>query len=127
MDICPNSFGIESLNGCMEFIIEKGTKIPIINQKFIKIKKYNDNIKNDNFLEINIYEGENKEVVKNKLISNANIDKKNFKNEKIGNNYIELLIQFEIDKYYNLRVYVLEPKTLKRRFECLINIDIIKR
>ena len=127
MDICPNSFGIESLNGCMEFIIEKGTKIPIINQKFIKIKKYNDNIKNANFLEINIYEGENKEVVKNKLISNANIDKKNFKNEKIGNNYIELLIQFEIDKYYNLRVYVLEPKTLKRRFECLINIDIIKR
>ena len=67
-----------------------------------------------------------KQIYKNKLISCANIDKKNFKNEKIGNNYIELLIQFEIDKYYNLRVYVLEPKTLKRRFECLINIDIIR-
>ena len=124
MDISPNSFGIESLNGCMEFVIEKGTIIPSINQKFIKIKKNNN--KNDKLLEINIYEGESKEVINNKLISCANIDKKNFKNEKIGNNYIELLIQFEIDKYYNLRVFVLEPKTLKRRFECLINIDIIK-
>ena len=123
MDICPNSFGIESLNGCMEFVIEKGTIIPTINQKFIKIKTNN---KNENLLEIKIYEGENKEIINNKLISFANIDKKNFKNEKIGNNYIELLIQFEIDKYYNLKVYVLEPKTLKRRFECLINIDIIK-
>ena len=126
IDICPISFGIETLDGLVEFVIEKGVKIPIINQKFIKIKKENEKNKNSNYLEINIYEGENKEVIKNKLISCVNIDKRNFKNEKICNNYIELLIQFEIDKYFNLRVYVLEPKTLKRRFECLINIDIVK-
>lgn len=126
IDICPISFGIETLDGLMEFVIEKGVKMPIINQKFIKIKKENEKNKNSNYLEINIYEGENKEVIKNKLISCVNIDKRNFKNEKICNNYIELLIQFDIDKYFNLRVYVLEPKTLKRRFECLINIDIVK-
>ena len=108
----------------MEFVIEKGIKIPVINQKFIKIKKEND--KNSDYLEINIYEGENKEVIKNKLISCVNIDKRNFKNEKICNNYIELLIQFEIDNYFDLRVYVLESQTLKKRFECIINIDIIK-
>ena len=125
-DICPLSFGIESLDGMMKFIIEKGEKIPIINQRFIKIKKNNENSNKENYLEINIYEGENKEVNKNKLISSVNIDKKNFKNEKICNNYIELLIQFEIDKKFNLRVFVLEPKSLKRRFECLINIDIYK-
>jgi molecular chaperone DnaK (HSP70) len=124
IDICPISFGIETLDGQMEFVIEKGIKIPAINKKFIKIKKEND--KNSNYLEINIYEGENKEVINNKLISCANISKRNFKNEKICNNYIELLIQFEVDKYCHLRVYVLEPKTLKKRFECLINIDIIK-
>ena len=126
LDICPISFGIESLDGLMDFVIEKGDKIPKLNQKFIKIKRNNANCKNENFLEINIYEGENKEVNKNKLISCVNIDKKNFNNEKITNNYIEILIQFEIDKYFNLKVFVLEPKTLKRRFECLINIDIIK-
>ena len=121
IDISPNSFGIESLDGLMEFVIEKGTKIPVKNQKFVKIKN-----NNENYLEINIYEGENKDINKNKNISCVNIDKKNFKNEKICNNYIELLIQFEIDKYFNLRVYVLEPKSLKRRFECLINIDVIR-
>ena len=126
LDICPISFGIESLDGLMDFVIEKGDKIPKLNQKFIKIKRNNANCKNENFLEINIYEGENKEVNKNKLISCVNIDKKNFNNEKITNNYIEILIQFEIDKYFNLKVFVLEPKTLKRRFECLINIDIIR-
>ena len=125
-DICPMSFGIESLDGLMEFVVEKGAKIPTINQKFIKIKKENENDKNENYLEINVYEGENKEANKNNHISCVNIDKRNFKNEKICNNYIELLIQFEIDNNFNLRVFVLEPINLKRRFECLVNIDIIR-
>ena len=125
-DICPISFGIETLDGMMEFVIEKGEKIPIKNQKFIKIKKNNES-KNEKYLEINIYEGENKEVNKNKLISCVNIDKKNFKNEKICNNYIELLIQLEIEQFFNLRVFVLDPKSLKRRFECIINFDVFKR
>ena len=120
-DITPISFGVETLNGLMEFVVEKGTNIPVQKQKFIKIK--NDGEK---CLQIKIYEGEDNNVNKNRLISSANIDKKNFKTEKIGKDFIEILIQFEIDSNLNLCVYVLDVKTFKRRFECLINIDIVK-
>ena len=115
------SFGVDSF-GKMEFIIKKGNKLPVIYNKFIKIKS----LKENDYLELKIYEGENKEIQMNRIITSINIDKKNFKNEKIGNDYIELLIQFELDKEMNLRVFVLDPKKLKKRFECLINIDIIK-
>ena len=120
-DISPISFGVETLNGMMEFVIEKGTSIPVQKNKYIKIR--NDGEKN---LEIRIYEGEDNNVSKNQLISAANINKGNFKSEKVGNNYIEILIQFEISSDLNLCVYVLDIKTKKRRFECLINIDIKK-
>jgi L1 cell adhesion molecule like protein len=120
-DIIPMSFGVETINGKMEFIIEKGINVPIQKNKYVKIK--NDGGK---YLEIKIYEGEDNNVVNNKLISSANIDKRNFKYEKVGNNYIEILLQFEIDTDLNLCVYVLDVKTMKKRFECLINIDIIK-
>ena len=122
VDICPVSFGIESLDGEMDFLIVKGDNIPKINQKFIKIK----NNKDDNSLEIKIYEGENKQVIKNKYISNVNIDKNSLKKEKLYKYYIELLIQFEIDNSLNLRLYLLESQTLKRRIEFLINFDIIR-
>ena len=120
-DISPMSFGVETINGLMEFVIEKGSHIPIQKNKYIKIK--NDGEK---YLEIKIFEGEDNKASKNRLISAANIDKRNFKNEKVGNNYIEILIQFEISSELNLCVYVLDVKTKKRRFECLINIDVIK-
>ena len=85
-------------------------------------------IKNDGeqCLKIKIYEGEDNVASKNRLISSANIDKRNFKMEKSGIDFIEILIQFEIDSNLNLCVYVLDVKTLKRRFECLINIDVVK-
>ena len=120
-NISPISFGIDSF-GLMEFLIKKGDKIPIIKNKKVKIK----NEKNKNYSEINIYEGENKEVKNNRIISCIEIDKKNFKNEKIYDDYIELVIQFELDIYCNLRVFLLDHKTLKKRIECLINIDVIK-
>ena len=120
-DITPMSFGVETINGLMEFIIEKDTDIPVQKEKFVKIR--NDD---GQFIGIKIYEGEDNKVIKNRLISSANIDKKNFKAEKVGKNYIEILIQFEIDSNLNLYVYVLDVKTYKRRFECLINIDIVK-
>ena len=120
-DISPISFGVETLNGMMDFVIEKGTSIPVQKNKNIKIR--NDGEKN---LEIRIYEGEDNNVSKNQLISAANINKGNFKSEKVGNNYIEILIQFEISSDLNLSVYVLDIKTKKRRYECLINIDIKK-
>ena len=120
-DITPMSFGVETINGIMEFVVEKGTKIPVQKEKLVKIK--NDG---EQCLEIKIYEGEDNNVNKNRLISSANIDKRNFKTEKIGKDFIEILIQFEIDSNLNLCVYVLDVKTFKRRFECLINIDIVK-
>ena len=120
-NISPISFGVDSF-GKMEFIIKKGNKIPFVNNKFIKIK----NIKDNKDLEIKVYEGQNKDINKNRIISCINLDKKKFKNEKICDDYIELLIQFELDDYCNLRVFLLDPKTTKKRFECLINIDIIK-
>ena len=120
-NISPISFGVESLDN-IEFIIKKGDKIPFVNCKFIKIK----NVKEDKYLEVKIYEGENKDINKNRIISCININKKSFKNEIICDDYIELLIQFELEQYCNLRVFILDPKTTKKRFECLINIDIIK-
>ena len=120
-DITPMSFGVETINGLMEFVVEKGTNIPVQKEKFVKIR--NDG---EQCLEIKIYEGEDNDVNKNRLISSANIDKRNFKTEKIGKDFIEILIQFEIDSNLNLCVYVLDVKTFKRRFECLINIDVVK-
>ena len=120
-DITPMSFGVETMNGLMEFVVEKGTNIPVQKEKLIKIK--NDG---EQCLKIKIYEGEDNAVNRNRLISSANIDKRNFKSEKIGIDFIEILIQFEIDSNLNLCVYVLDVKTLKRRFECLINIDVVK-
>ena len=120
-DITPMSFGVETINGMMEFVVEKGTNLPVEKNKYIKIR--NDGEK---CLEIKIYEGEDDKVCNNKLISSANIDKRNFKFEKAGNNYIEILLQFVISSDLNLCVYVLDIKTMKKRFECLINIDLIK-
>ena len=120
-DITPMSFGVETINGMMEFVVEKGTNLPVEKNKYIKIK--NDGEK---CLEIKIYEGEDNKVFNNRLISSANIDKRNFKFEKTGNNYIEILLQFAISSDLNLCVYVLDIKTMKKRFECLINIDLKK-
>ena len=120
-DITPMSFGVETMNGLMEFVVEKGTNIPVQKEKLIKIK--NDG---EQCLKIKIYEGEDNVANRNRLISSANIDKRNFKTEKTRIDFIEILIQFEIDSNLNLCVYVLDVKTLKRRFECLINIDVVK-
>ena len=121
INITNSSFGIESLNGLMDIVIEKGSNIPIKFNKYIKIKKPHGN--ENHMANINIYEGENKYVTKNKLIANNLIDIKNFKNEKKEDNYIELLFQFFIDSYYNLNVYILDKNTFKREFECLIDLN----
>ena len=60
-NISPISFGVESLDN-IEFIIKKGDKIPFVNCKFIKIK----NVKENKYLEVKIYEGENKDINKKK-------------------------------------------------------------
>ena len=124
INISSISFGIETLNGLMEIVVEKGTNIPIKINKYIKIKKPGKN--DNNLVNINIYEGDNKYVKNNKLISRTLIDINNFKNEKKDENNIEILFQFFIDSYYNLNVFILDKNNLRRKFECLINMDYIK-
>ena len=122
-NITHSSFGIESLNGLMDFVIEKGNNIPIKFNKYIKIKRTDRN--GNNMIDINIYEGENKLVKNNRLISRNYIDIRNLKSEKIYENYIEILFQFFIDSNENLYVYLLDKNTFRRKFEFLINIESI--
>jgi molecular chaperone HscA len=131
VDITSMNFGIETLNGLMDIIVPKGLKLPVQKIKYVKIKNNNgNNMENSNhsnkYLEINIFEGDNKYVKNNRLISCANIDKRNFKEEKIGEGYIELLVEFEINNYSCLSVYVLDINNFQRRFECLTNLDMVK-
>ena len=118
IDICPSSFGVESINGIMEKIIQKGNKVPCKNKKLVKLNNKNDNIC------INIYEGENKCIKNNKYIISVNIDKSNF-SKNILKDFIEVFIQLEIDNNNNLKCFVFEPNT-KNIFECLININVVK-
>ena len=98
INITNMNFGIETLNGLMDVIISKGLKIPVQNIKYVKIKNNENNETENNhlnkYLEINIFEGDNKFVKNNRLISCANIDKRNFKEEKVGQGFIELLVEF---------------------------------
>ena len=121
INIINNSFGIESLNGIMDIVIEKGSNIPIKYNKYIKIKKPGK--KDNNMVSINIYEGDNPYVKNNKLICNNLIDIKNFLFDKKDENSIEILFQFFIDSNYNLNVYILDRNTFRRQFECLINVN----
>ena len=121
VEITPISFGIEGLNKKMDFIIKRGDSIPKEVNKKVKISKLEGD-----FIYINIYEGENEYVYNNQLISSAKIKIKNFKNEKIGNNFIEILIKFIINSNSDLSVFILDTKSLKRKFECIINIDIVQ-
>jgi molecular chaperone DnaK len=77
-DLTPISFGVEIMNGLMEFVIENGTKIPVQKEKFVKIKNLGEE-----FLEIKIYEGEDNNANKNKFISSANIKKIILKQKKM--------------------------------------------
>ena len=80
INITHHSFGIESLNGLMDIVIEKGSNIPIKFNKYIKIKK--PDINQNNMVNINIYEGESKFVKNNKLMANNLIDIKNLNMKK---------------------------------------------
>ena len=119
IDISPFSFGIESLDGLMEIVIQKGKKLPCKNKKLIKISNKNENIC------INILEGEHMCAKDNKFITCAVIDKSNFK-EYNNRDFVEVYVQLEIDCDYNLKCYIIEPKS-NNRFECLININVVKK
>ena len=117
-DISPYSFGIETIDGLMDVVIHKGKKLPYKNKKLIKINNKSENIY------INIFEGDDMFVKNNKFITSAVIDKSIFKGD-YENDFIEILVQLEIDCDLNLKCYIIEPKS-NNRFECLINIDVVK-
>ena len=118
VEICPSSFGVESINGSMSIIIQKGDKLPSKNKKLVKLNNKQDNIY------INIYEGEDLYVKNNKFIISACLNRTNFC-KNIGKNYIEVYIQLEIDYANNLKCFIHEPNS-KNIFECLININVVK-
>ena len=101
------SFGVESLDGLMVFGIKKGKEIPYKNNVLIKIKKQSDN----NSVKINIYEGENKYAINNKLICSENV----VLDDDIKNDmdYYEILFQFVIDLNSNLDVFILDSNSLQ--------------
>ena len=118
IDICPSSFGVESFDGTMAIIIQKGEKLPSKNKKLVKLNNKQDNIY------INIFEGEDRFVKNNKFIISACLDKTNFR-KHIGKDFIEVYIQLEIDCDNNLKCFIYEPFS-KSMFECLININVVK-
>ena len=118
-DISPFSFGIENLDGLMDVVIPKGKKFPCKSKKLIKINNKNQNIC------INILEGEHICSDNNKIIASAVIDRAEFK-EIDRMDYVEVIVQLEIDCDYNLKCYIIEPKS-NNKFECLININVVKK
>ena len=116
-DICSYSFGIESLDGLMNVVIQKGSKLPFKSKNLIKISNRSDKIY------INIFEGDDKYAKNNKFITCAVIEKSNFK--ETDKDYIQVLVILEIDLDYNLKYYIFDPNS-NNRFECLININVVK-
>ena len=119
-DISNSSFGIETVEGKMDFIIFKRCILPIKLNKIVRIPVKNENA------QINIFEGEDFLVKNNKLISSIDIVK-NGKKIDNGKNYIELNVQLEINQNGNLKCYYsLDPKAQKFKYECLINVDLVR-
>ena len=120
-EISPISFGIEGIDKKIIFMIKKGNQIPIKVNKYVNFK-----IIKEEYININIYEGKEEYVYKNRLISKAIVGINNLNNEKREKDSIKLLIQFIINQNFDLRVFILDTKTSKRKLECVINIDIIQ-
>ena len=120
-EISPISFGIEGIDKKIIFMIKKGNQIPIKVNKYVNFK-----IIKGEYININIYEGKEEYVYKNRLISKAIVGINNLNNEKRDKDSIKLLIQFIINQNFDLRVFILDTKTSKRKLECVINIDTIQ-
>ena len=98
LDILPLSIGIESNNGIMDKIINKGNKIPAKKIKYFK------QIKDNKFLDINIYQGESNLVKNNYLIGNVKLD-------KITNCNSIIKIEIEVNLNNIIKVIISEKNT----------------
>ena len=112
INITNLSFGVECFDGLKVFGIIKGKEIPYKNNVLVKIKKQSDN----NSVKVNIYEGENKYAINNKLICSENVVMDDIKNDM---DYHEILFQFSIDLNNNLNVFILDSNSfqIKHKFE----------
>ena len=119
-EITPISFGIEEFNNKINCMIKKGSQLPIKINKLFKFKKTKDDKIN-----INIYESEEEFSFKKRLITIANIDTKYIQNDTKEKDYVEIMIQFVLNQNSDLRVFILDSNTLKRKMECVINFEIV--
>lgn len=115
-NISNTSIGIESLYGVMELCIKKGCELPISKNILVKIKKP----EKDDMIIINIYEGDDKYIVNNKLIATDKIGIDILKKE-LKKDYYEILFQFNIDSNNNFNLFILDSDTLQKKHECLVD------
>ena len=102
-DISPFNIGIEKYNGYMDLIISKGDKIPIVNQKSIKISNESNELK--------IWEVEDNDSMKNKLIKVIKFEDNEF-NKDIINGYIEFKIEYEFNEKFELNIKLFNGEKL---------------
>jgi L1 cell adhesion molecule like protein len=89
-DIVGISLGIEIANGKMEFIIKRGTKIPIHKKKI-----FTTNRDNQTKLNFNIYQGENENCKNNVFLNEINLD--NITKAPAGKIHIEVVFYVDVN------------------------------
>ena len=94
-DISPVNIGIEKYNGYMDLLVTKGDKIPIINNKSVKISNDSNQLK--------IYEIEDNDSMKNKLIKVIEIENNDFYKDII-NGYRKLKIEYDFNENLELNI-----------------------
>ena len=110
-NVSPFNIGIESYDGSFDILIRKNCGLPLNINKIIKVK---NNYKDNNII-INMFEGEQNNVKNNRFISQIMFNKKEFNFIKQINvsEYLELYIEFEIDCFLNIKLYINDDKTYK--------------
>ena len=94
-DISPVNIGIEKYNGYMDLLVTKGDKIPVINKKRVKINNDSNQLK--------IYEIEDKDSMKNKLIKAIEIENNEIYKDII-NGYREIKIEYQFNENIELNI-----------------------
>lgn len=105
VDIVPLSIGIESDNGIMTKIINKGAKIPITKSKLFTNKE-----DNQNEINIQIFQGERELVKDNMLIGEFIL--KNIKMKNRGKNIIK--VEISVDNNCMIKIIAREKGTNNR-------------
>lgn len=102
VDILPLSIGIESDNGNMTKIVNKGSKLPVT-----KTKYFTNDEDNQNEVDINIYQGEREFISDNVLIGNFKLQ--NLRLRKKNKNII--IVEINVDKNSMINITAFEKGT----------------